>query len=668
MADLAQLDLEIRSQSVADATTRLAQLAQQGAKTEQQVGGSANRMGAAFGALRPLIAGALAAFSVSAIVREISEAERANAQLEAVLKSTGQQAGITAEQVRGLADELQRTTTVSDDAVVSMASVLLQFDKVTGPVFERASRLVVDLSTRMGTDLKTAAIQVGKALQDPAEGLGMLSRAGIVFSDEQKKVIQYLMDTNRQAEAQAIILEELEKKFGGAGEAAGKTLGGALTQLKHSFSDLLEGKGTAPELTESIQDLTAALNDPNVRAGFSFVIDMLTQMLGLVIKLIGVIPKLGSAIADMATSAGNFIDKVGTPEEWMPRVSAGPGGMFGMGAPGGAVSAPSIARPVPIAQPTVTVGSASAATTAYAKAAAELKSLEEAQAAVNREVAEYDEWLDSNLPKMAEAHQEYQNIRAAVEAALPAQEQLNNAIKVYDDWLKRGLIDEKEHILLVERAEQTHKAAADKMTVYWEQAARNIQDALANFLINPFKHGLKGMLQAFIQILQQMVAQAAAAKILQAIFGSGAGGGSGLGGFLGSLFSGLFTGGATVSATSGFTPASQLGPPYASGGYTGDGPSWQTAGTVHKGEYVMPAGATQRIGLSALEAMRNGNGGGPGVTIGPGGVVIQIAPGATKPEILEAAAALKRELSEMNASDAQRRVRGRYVRTGSSNE
>jgi lambda family phage tail tape measure protein len=43
------------------------------------------------------------------------------------------------------------------------------------------------------------------------------------------------------------------------------------------------------------------------------------------------------------------------------------------------------------------------------------------------------------------------------------------------------------------------------------------------------------------------------------------------------------------------------------GGYTGDGGKSEVAGIVHKGEYVIDAASTARIGVSALDAMRNGN-------------------------------------------------------------
>ena len=58
---------------------------------------------------------------------------------------------------------------------------------------------------------------------------------------------------------------------------------------------------------------------------------------------------------------------------------------------------------------------------------------------------------------------------------------------------------------------------------------------------------------------------------------------------------------------------------FAGGGYTGDGGRLDPAGVVHRGEYVFDAASTRRIGVPALEAMRQGAlpgyaGGGPVAT------------------------------------------------------
>ncbi|MGL3061003.1 phage tail length tape measure family protein [Klebsiella pneumoniae] len=60
----------------------------------------------------------------------------------------------------------------------------------------------------------------------------------------------------------------------------------------------------------------------------------------------------------------------------------------------------------------------------------------------------------------------------------------------------------------------------------------------------------------------------------------------------------------TASIVSNIQAVSDVG--FSSGGYTGPGGKYQPAGIVHKGEYVFDQASTNRIGVSQLEALRNG--------------------------------------------------------------
>lgn len=88
-----------------------------------------------------------------------------------------------------------------------------------------------------------------------------------------------------------------------------------------------------------------------------------------------------------------------------------------------------------------------------------------------------------------------------------------------------------------EDAEKKAKESTDKMSVFADQAARNMQDAFADFLFNPFDQGVKGMVRSFAQALQRMAAEALAAGIFDKLLGSKAGGGLNVGSLAG-LFSG----------------------------------------------------------------------------------------------------------------------------------
>uniref|UniRef100_A0A6M3K1I6 Putative tail tape measure protein n=2 Tax=viral metagenome TaxID=1070528 RepID=A0A6M3K1I6_9ZZZZ len=174
------------------------------------------------------------------VIKNSMEAQRATAQLGAVLKSTGGVSGQTMASLDAMATALERTTIYGDEAVKSVQGLLLTFTRIKGGEFGQATQAVLDMATALGTDTKAAAIQVGKALQDPILGITALRKAGVNFSADQKAVIKDLVDTGRVAEAQAMILKELETEFGGSAEAARNTLGGAIAFLKNQLGNFFE--------------------------------------------------------------------------------------------------------------------------------------------------------------------------------------------------------------------------------------------------------------------------------------------------------------------------------------------------------------------------------------------------------------------------------------------
>ena len=159
----------------------------------------------------------------AASVRNFDIQAKAIADVEAAVKSTGGAAGLTSKQLQEMASSLQDNSLFGDEAILKEVTAnLLTFTKVSSDSFQRAQQAVLDLSTRMNVDLKSATIQVGKALNDPIGGITSLSRAGIQFTEQQKNMIKSLVETGKVSEAQSLILKELETQFGGAAEAARK--------------------------------------------------------------------------------------------------------------------------------------------------------------------------------------------------------------------------------------------------------------------------------------------------------------------------------------------------------------------------------------------------------------------------------------------------------------
>lgn len=202
--------------------------------------------------------GALAA-GIKYSIGQAAEAEQVMAQTEAVIKSTGGAAGLSAGEIEGMAGSLSHVSTFSDDAIQKGENLLLTFTNIGKDVFPKATEAMLDMATAMGTDAGSGAIQLGKALNDPIAGISALTRVGVTFTAEQKKAIKSMVELGDVAGAQKVILAELNKEFGGSSVAALNTYSGQVAALKNNFDNLAEsvGRNALPPLTA----LTGALNE-----------------------------------------------------------------------------------------------------------------------------------------------------------------------------------------------------------------------------------------------------------------------------------------------------------------------------------------------------------------------------------------------------------------------
>lgn len=251
-------------------------------------------------------AGAAAVVGVGAVVaglaagvRGAAEAERSFARLDAVLKATGGSAGVSARDIAAIGDELEATTLASAEGVQDAAGALATFRNVSGSTFTEALRLSGDLAAVFGGDLRGAAVQLGKALENPVEGINALRRSGVSFSADQKQVIADLVETGRVADAQRIILDALAGQVGGAAAAEGDTLAGAFSQAGAAagnfFEALANGSGVVDFVKRDLKALADTLN--GLAAGRS-----------TGARIAGIDKEIGGLRADIATE-----DQSGAP-------------------------------------------------------------------------------------------------------------------------------------------------------------------------------------------------------------------------------------------------------------------------------------------------------------------------------------------------------------------
>lgn len=210
-----------------------------------------------FGLMATAAAGAavygIARFGMDAI-KAAEEAEVADNRIRAIANSMGLFGSSTdavIDRMGDYADQLERTTAVDGDLIKSMQAQLLTFESVgrtaseTGSTFDRATAAALDMqAANIGG--AEAAIQLGKALEDPTRGVTALRKSGVTFTEAQRELIETLVDTGRTLEAQDMILDVVERQVGGTAAATATSS----AKMRVAFEQVKEtiGKALLPQV------------------------------------------------------------------------------------------------------------------------------------------------------------------------------------------------------------------------------------------------------------------------------------------------------------------------------------------------------------------------------------------------------------------------------------
>lgn len=189
-------------------------------------------LGAKLLGLGAIVAGA---FAVRAVVNFAQESltaaqavEVANNRLKAVADAT-QVFGFRTEYVTGRLIEFAEAQEmiIGKDAemIKGVQAVLLSFKSLsasagqTGGVFERATKAAFDMAAGLQTGVEPQAMALAKALENPIRGVSALTKAGTVFTEQQKEQIKVLVQSGDLLGAQTLILNEVESQYSGVAAA-----------------------------------------------------------------------------------------------------------------------------------------------------------------------------------------------------------------------------------------------------------------------------------------------------------------------------------------------------------------------------------------------------------------------------------------------------------------
>lgn len=207
----------------------------------------------AFTGLTSVVAGFAAAVGVGlsfkSAIDQAAQYEDAVNQLATSLRLTGIESQSAVDGLVAFASEIQNTTRLSDDAVLSSASLLQSIARLSEEGLKKGTQAAIDLSAALRIDLESATRLVGKAAEGNVEAF---KRYGIE-----------IRKGNNDAETFSNTLDALNSRFGGAAVAATNTYAGAIDQLKNVFSDVIKQYGLSiiqnDEFIANIKELTKSL-------------------------------------------------------------------------------------------------------------------------------------------------------------------------------------------------------------------------------------------------------------------------------------------------------------------------------------------------------------------------------------------------------------------------
>jgi hypothetical protein len=273
----------------------------------------------------------------SAMVRGFNEATEAaeqarvaNDRIEAIAKSMdefGNQTAKVTKRIQDYADSQEFSLGVDADVIKATQAKLLTFRNLTktagtmGGAFDRATKAAIDMAAAGFGSAESNATQLGKALNDPIKGITALNRAGIQFTEDQKALIQSLVDSGKMLEAQDMILSEIESQVGGTAAATAT----ASSKMTIAFGAIQEelGKVLMPMLNRFSGWLVDAV--PKVQKFFKELTDPTTVMGASWGRMIGVLDNTGAAFGRLIATISGSAPQQSTLMDWVTTLSAGLG-------------------------------------------------------------------------------------------------------------------------------------------------------------------------------------------------------------------------------------------------------------------------------------------------------------------------------------------------------
>lgn len=169
-------------------------------------------------------------FVVEGVQSAIAQEEAVN-KLNQALALSGEYTQEASKDFQDYAEELQNTTTFSNDQIISTGALIESLGNLSEEGLKEATLAAANLAAQLGVDLDTAARKLGGAMEG---GANSLKKFGVVAEEGSTK-----------AETFANVIEAVNDQFAGSAAARVQTFSGATKQLANDFDDLIKVTGEA---------------------------------------------------------------------------------------------------------------------------------------------------------------------------------------------------------------------------------------------------------------------------------------------------------------------------------------------------------------------------------------------------------------------------------------
>lgn len=242
-----------------------------------------------------------------------AESRKADVQLRFMIENMDGVGAATEAAVKQMADyanKLSVATGIEDEQIKAVQRKMLMFKSVRksademGGSFDRATSAAIDLAAGGFGSMETNATKLGKMLESPTANLNALNRAGVVFTDQEKKKITVLAESGKKLEAQDFILGKIEDRVKGLAVES-STPFERMSQQFRQMGDTI-GEAMLPALEKMNARISLWLSSPQGKKDLEAIVQAFVSMAESINAVVGFVIDLMNAWRDATDAIASY--------------------------------------------------------------------------------------------------------------------------------------------------------------------------------------------------------------------------------------------------------------------------------------------------------------------------------------------------------------------------